>query len=71
MGNDLLFGNLGIDNDALNRGNGNDTLAGDLGNDTLTGGGGSDRFVLSLSGGTETIVGFEDGQDLIALAGGL
>ncbi len=68
-GNDILYG--GKDNDALNGGNGNDTLSGDLGNDTLTGGGGSDRFILSKGSGTETIVGFEDGQDLIALASGL
>ncbi|XWK87043.1 MAG: alkaline phosphatase [Phormidium sp.] len=87
LGNDTVFGNLGNDslfggdgddllrggkdNDLLEGGNGNDELWGDLGNDSLTGGAGVDRFVFTKDGSSDVILDFQDGQDLIALAGGL
>ncbi|NEQ54733.1 MAG: hypothetical protein F6K11_32170, partial [Leptolyngbya sp. SIO3F4] len=51
-------------------------LRGGLGNDTLTGdndsgGSGIDTFVLAIGEGTDTIVDFEVGVDLIGLADGL
>jgi Ca2+-binding RTX toxin-like protein len=51
-------------------------LRGGLGNDTLTGdnnsgGSGIDTFVLATGEGTDTIVDFEVGVDLIGLADGL
>ncbi|MEK0179015.1 MAG: DUF2974 domain-containing protein [Oscillatoriales cyanobacterium] len=68
-GDDFLYG--GRNNDYLNGGDGDDLIAGELGNDVLTGGSGRDRFVLESGGGSDTIVDFEDSQDLIALSRGL
>ncbi|MFW5765972.1 MAG: hypothetical protein ACOC07_17575 [Coleofasciculus sp.] len=53
-----------------------DILRGGLGNDTLTGddfsgGSGSDTFILAMNEGTDTIVDFQDGADLIGLANDL
>ena len=52
-------------------GEGDDTLNGGLGNDTLDGGAGADVFVFNTltDGETDTILGFEDGIDLIRLTG--
>ncbi len=71
-GNDTLFGDAG--DDQLWGDDGDDVLRGGLGNDTLTGdndsgGSGSDMFVLALGEGTDTIVDFEVGIDLIGLDG--
>ncbi len=52
-------------------GSGDDFLWGDLGNDTLIGGSGSDRFVLATGAGNDTVLDFENGQDLLGLSGGL
>ncbi|PHJ56337.1 hypothetical protein VF14_35500 [Nostoc linckia z18] len=68
-GNDTLYGGVGTD--ILNGGNGNDVLYGGTGNDTLTGGNGADRFVLGIGEGKDTITDFQDGTDLLVLAGGL
>ncbi len=68
-GNDSLNG--GQQNDILTGGDGDDWLAGDLGNDSLTGGAGSDKFVLTPTGGSDTVTDFEDGVDSLVLAGGL
>jgi predicted outer membrane repeat protein len=68
-GNDTLHG--GKENDVLNGGSGDDFLSGDLGNDTLMGGTGRDTFVFRVEDGSNTILDFELGQDLIGLASGL
>ncbi|MBE9076005.1 esterase-like activity of phytase family protein [Romeria aff. gracilis LEGE 07310] len=73
-GNDMLFGDAG--DDLIWGDDGDDLLRGGLGNDTLTGddfsgGQGSDTFVLAAGEGTDTIVDFEIGIDLIGLADGL
>nr|WP_284731537.1 FG-GAP-like repeat-containing protein [Planktothrix agardhii] len=77
-GDDILFGNLGDDtldggegNDILTGGQGNDWLVGAGGDDTLTGGAGNDRFYLASSFGNELITDFTNGEDIIALNGGL
>jgi Ca2+-binding RTX toxin-like protein len=68
-GNDKIYGEIG--NDFLYGESGNDLLDGGSGNDILVGGGGSDQFVIARDQGTDTIVDFAVGIDLIALAGGL
>jgi len=73
-GNDILFGGAGAD--TLEGGAGNDVLVGGAGDDLLIGDDpsgerGSDTFVLAAGQGTDTIVDFEVGTDLIGLAGGL
>ncbi len=70
-GNDSLFGDEG--DDLIWGDDGDDILRGGLGNDTLTGddfsgGEGSDTFVLAAGEGTDTIVDFEVGIDVIGLA---
>ncbi|MEM9244140.1 MAG: choice-of-anchor Q domain-containing protein, partial [Cyanobacteria bacterium P01_F01_bin.153] len=72
-GNDVLFGNDG--NDSLVGEDGADLLEGGVGLDTLTGGLGADTFAVdidSVVAGTsefDVITDFEDGTDLIAIAG--
>ncbi|MDX2217028.1 MAG: choice-of-anchor Q domain-containing protein [Oculatellaceae cyanobacterium bins.114] len=73
-GNDLLRGNQGNDtlfgrdgDDRLSGGEGDDTLTGGSGKNTLSGAAGSDRFVLTRSGGTDTITDFIDGVDRLGL----
>jgi parallel beta-helix repeat protein len=68
-GNDTLNG--GKDNDILTGGSGDDLLNGDFGNDTLTGGGNLDTFVLTQGYGSDIILDFQNGEDLLGLAGGL
>ncbi|MEM9154824.1 MAG: hypothetical protein AAGB13_07255 [Cyanobacteria bacterium P01_F01_bin.33] len=87
LGNDFLKGNSGNDsldgggdndtllggkgNDVLAGGDGDDVLDGGNGNNTMTGGAGLDTFVLRGSGGPDTIVDFQDGEDLLQLSGSL
>ena len=75
-GNDVLFGNEG--NDSLVGETGADLLEGGVGLDSLTGGLGADTFavdidavVAGVAGMTEfdVITDFEDGTDLVAIAG--
>lgn len=68
-GNDALTG--GNLNDTLNGADGNDLLNGGVGSDVLEGGQGSDIFVLTASGGIDTIIDFEQGIDSIGLTGNL
>ncbi len=73
-GNDTLFGGTG--DDQIWGDDGDDIIRGGLGNDVLTGddfsgGAGADTFVLAVGEGTDTIVDFEVGVDLIGLANGL
>ncbi len=69
LGNDQLFGGKGDDN--LNGGDGDDTLVGALGADLLISGAGRDVFVLEAGAGTDTLLDFQQGQDLIGLTKGL
>jgi Ca2+-binding RTX toxin-like protein len=67
-GNDLVRGGAG--NDSLDGGLGDDTLFGGLGDDLLIGGTGNDRFCFDIrGGGSDRIVDFQDGRDLIDLRG--
>ncbi|MBD3885077.1 alkaline phosphatase [Phormidium tenue FACHB-886] len=68
-GNDRLLGGAG--DDTLLGGEGDDLLNGGAGNDTHSGGNGKDAFVVATGQGTETIVAFEDGVDVLQLAEGL
>ncbi|MEM9483747.1 MAG: DUF6851 domain-containing protein [Cyanobacteria bacterium P01_F01_bin.116] len=73
-GDDSLFGDVG--NDQIWGDDGNDTLRGGLGDDLLTGddfsgGRGDDTFILAAGEGTDTILDFQVGIDLIGLADGL
>lgn len=73
-GNDELYGEAG--NDALWGDDGNDLLRGGPGNDILvgddfSGGSGMDTFVLAAGEGTDTIIDFEVGVDMIQLVNGV
>jgi Lamin Tail Domain/RTX calcium-binding nonapeptide repeat (4 copies) len=68
-GSDTLFG--GQDEDILLGEAGTDILSGDRGDDTLTGGTGGDRFDFHRDDGSDTIVDFTDGTDIIGLKEGL
>jgi len=68
-GKDTLLGLAG--DDELAGGNGQDLLNGGFSDDTLQGGNGKDTFVLAASEGTDTILDFANGPDLLGLAGGL
>jgi fimbrial isopeptide formation D2 family protein len=68
-GNDVVFGGQG--NDAIAGEAGNDLIYGDVGDDLISGGAGADVFVLAIGTGTDTIVDFEVGVDLLGLAGEL
>ncbi|MEG4571206.1 calcium-binding protein [Microcoleus sp. N3A4] len=68
-GNDQLFGGKGDDN--LNGGEGDDTLIGGVGADLLISGAGRDVLVLGIGAGTDTLIDFQKGQDLIGLSRGL
>jgi Ca2+-binding RTX toxin-like protein len=69
IGNDSLYGGKG--DDTLLGGLGDDFLSGENGNDFLIGGSGSDRFLLTPSTGSDTVVDFEVGIDKFALDNGL
>ncbi|MCA8869060.1 MAG: right-handed parallel beta-helix repeat-containing protein [Rhodobacteraceae bacterium] len=77
-GNDTLNGEAGDDhlrgglhNDTLNGGTGNDVLDGGYGNDLLIGGEGEDVFFFrgAFDQGTDVVVDFTDGVDMIGISG--
>jgi len=78
-GDDLISGDSGIDtllggygNDTLDGGIGDDILAGGTGDDILTGGAGIDIFKFgSANEGSDVIVDFTDGEDLIEVPSGV
>ena len=77
-GNDIAFGGAGDDvlfgdedDDTLFGNEGNDILGGGPGNDRNFGGEGSDIFIVALEEGSDRIFDFEQGSDLIGLAGSL
>ncbi|MCP5091748.1 MAG: protease [Gammaproteobacteria bacterium] len=67
---DNLVGGAG--NDLLDGGKGDDLLKGGKGDDTLDGGAGADLYIfkLGLDEGVDLLLGWEDGIDLIRIAGG-
>jgi Ca2+-binding RTX toxin-like protein len=67
--NDVVYGGEG--NDFLWGGTGDDFLYGDAGNDTLIGNDGTDYFAIQSGFGSDEVLDFIDGTDLIGLAGGL
>jgi serralysin len=69
LGNDTLYG--GKNNDILVGGDGDDILSGDFGSDTLIGANGRDVFVLASGRGSDAILDFQDGQDLMRMADGV
>jgi Ca2+-binding RTX toxin-like protein len=68
-GNDSLLG--GSASDTLFGGNGNDILDGSIGANILTGGAGNDVFAIRSGNGSDSIVDFKLGKDLIGLTGEL
>ncbi|MEG4501122.1 M10 family metallopeptidase [Microcoleus sp. F10-C6] len=68
-GGDYIYGDKGMD--LLTGGGGADLLRGGRANDTIITGVGIDGIVLELGGGTDTIVDFADGVDLLVLVDGL
>jgi len=68
-GGDYIYGDKGMD--LLTGGGGGDLLRGGRGNDTIITGVGFDDIVLQPDGGTDTIVDFAPGVDLLVLVDGL
>ena len=53
----------------ITTGAGDDLLADGDGSDTMVGGAGADRYVLFSDGATDTILGFDPGEDILDLSG--
>lgn len=68
-GGDIVLGNNG--NNQLVGGSSDDILDGGAGNDQYIGNAGQDTFVVSVDQGTDTIVNYERGVDVMGLANGL
>lgn len=75
-GNDTLYGGGGHDvlsggasDDQLFGGSGNDRLIGGSGHDRLSGGWGRDVFVFAAEAGTDRLIDFRPGSDIIDLSG--
>lgn len=66
-GHDVLLGAAG--NDRLEGGLGAEILNGGTGNDTLNGGIGPDTFVFGANSGTDNVEDFQDGLDILRIAG--
>ena len=67
-GQDILYNGEG--NDIVEGGAGDDLLWGGPGDDVLTGDAGNDVFAFVAGNGSDTIMDFEDGGDLIRIADG-
>ena len=74
--NDKLFGGTGNDvlkgedgDDELSGEDGTDYIVGGSGLDTMSGGAGADTFVFADNAGSDTILDFEDGLDVLNFAG--
>ncbi len=65
-GEDTLSG--GVGNDTLLGDSGADVLIGEAGNDTMTGGAQRDTFIFSRNSGSDQILDFEDGLDILSLS---
>ncbi|MEQ9639905.1 MAG: PQQ-dependent sugar dehydrogenase [Alphaproteobacteria bacterium] len=66
-GADLVVGHAGFD--TLFGGDGSDTLIGGTGDDALDGGDGGDSFVFAAGQGSDTVLDFTVGLDLVVLVG--
>lgn len=66
---DGVYVSLWKNGDELFGGAGNDTLQGNSGDDWLTGDSGADIFLFEAGSGADTILDFEDGVDVITIAG--
>lgn len=64
---DSLFGGSG--NDTLKGGSGRDKIYGERGNDLINGGGNADTIVFAKNGGHDTIEGFTNNVDTLAING--
>lgn len=67
LGDDTLRGGGGADE--LSGQGGQDLLDGGASNDTLTGGTDADIFRFTVNGGSDTIVDYEDGVDVLEISG--
>jgi Ca2+-binding RTX toxin-like protein len=68
-GDDVLLGGDG--KDTLSGGEGNDTLVGSAGADTLSGGAGDDVFVFNGGGGSDVVLDFTPGEDILQISSGI
>lgn len=62
-GNDYIYGDAG--NDTIYGDGGSDVIDGGAGNDTLIGGSGADKFVFYTGAGSDHILDFQSGSDLL------
>lgn len=66
-GDDVIFGDAG--NDTIFGDGGNDIINGGTGDDVLRGGAGADIFVFAFGAGSDQILDFQDGTDLLDFTG--
>jgi Ca2+-binding RTX toxin-like protein len=68
-GNDVMHGGDG--DDRMFGGDGDDVLSGGAGDDVLKGGEGNDLFIFNGGGGSDLILDFEEGHDLVRIEKGI
>ncbi|MGD9669742.1 MAG: right-handed parallel beta-helix repeat-containing protein [Hyphomicrobiaceae bacterium] len=66
-GNDTIYGDDG--DDTIYGDGGNDVIDGGRGNDTFIGGAGADTFVFGFGAGSDRILDFQSGSDLLDFSG--